>query len=213
MNIPEKLAEAVNRQDWQLVSDVHESLTGQALDLPEDRNIGSEIIEGLEGYLDALKRGEAPQGTVVHRETEIAELSVEEIIKDMKKPKRKKKKVKRKTKTAQNVTTINESTSDPVVDEADLYEPERGEHVEATRAGKVTVDKTKTELITCEVNEEERKQNKKESTPRQRRKKYKEFKYKCHRCDKEQKSSVSLSAENIKNFVCDKCGKGVIRRS
>lgn len=201
MNIPEKLAEAVARQDWQLVSDVHESLTGQALDLPEDRNIGAEIIEGLEGYLDLLKSGEAPKGTVVHRET---------IPAIEKKPK---KKVKRKKQATQNTTTIDENLSDPILNEADLYEPERGGHIEAARAGKVKVDKTKTELITCEADEEERAKNAKKAIPRKRRKTYKEFKYKCYRCDKEQKSPRCLSAENIKNFVCDECGKGMIRRS
>ena len=228
MNVPEKLAKAVAKQDWQLVSEAHETLTGRPLDLPEDRNIGAEIIEGLEGYLDALKRGEAPQGTFVAKK-QISAMKVGSHTKDVdqgiayreteeepttnyqhRKPK---KKAKRKKKATQNTTTIDESLSDPVVDEADLYEPERGEHIEATRAGKVKVDKTKTELITCEVNEEERKQNKKEVTPRQRRKTYQELKYRCYRCSKEQKSPKRLSTEDIKNFVCDDCGKGVIRRS
>lgn len=207
MNIPEQLAEAVARQDWQLVSDVHKSLTGQDLELPENRDIGSEVIKGLEGFLDTLKRGEAPKGTLVLRETK-------ETLVDTTTPKKKKKKSKRKKKAIQNTTTIDENSSDPVVDDVDLYEPKRtGDHVEAKHAGKVQVDKTKTELITCEVDEEEYEQNQKKATPRKLRKAYQELKYKCYRCNREQKSPRRLSAEDIKNFVCDECGKGVIRRS
>ncbi len=216
MNIPEKLAEAVARQDWQLVSEVHESLTGQPLDLPEDRSVGAEIIEGLQGYLDLLKRGEAPKGTLVFKENTFTHDTggLGTVYRETEEePKKKKKKSKRKKKAAQNMTTIDENLSDPVVNEADLYEPERGGHIEAARGGKVKVDQTKTELITCEADEEERAANAKKATPRKRRKKYQEFKYKCYRCDKEQKSPRCLSAENIKNFVCDDCGKGVIRRS
>ncbi len=214
MNVPEKLAEAVAKQDWQLVSEAHETLTGRPLGLPEDRSIGSEIIKGLESYLDSLKRGEAPKGTFVAKKqiSAMKEVTLARDV-DLTTPKTKKKKAKRKKKATQNTTTIDENSSDPVVDEADLYEPERGGHIEAARAGKVKVDKTKTELITCETDEEERAANAKKAIPRKRRKKYQEFKYKCYRCDKEQKSPRCLSAENIKNFVCDDCGKGVIRRS
>lgn len=207
MNIPEKLAEAVAGQDWRLVSDVHESLTGLALELPENRDIGSEIMRGLEDFLDSLKRGEVPKGTLVFRETE-------ETIVDMTKPKKNKKKTKRKNKTTQNMTTIDENSSDPVIDDVDLYEPERtGNYIEAKRAGTVQVDKTKTELITCEADEKEYEQNKKKSIPRKPRKAYKELKYECYKCNREQKSSRRLLGEDIKNFVCDECGRGVIRRS
>ncbi len=213
MNIPEKLAEAVARQDWQLVSDVHESLTGQALDLLEDRSIGAEIIEGLEGYLDLLKRGEATKGTLVVKE-QISAMKEGTLAVDLSgTPEKKKKKTKRKKKTTQKVMTIDENLSDPVVDEADLYEPERGGHIEAIRGGKVKVDRTKTELITCEINEEERAANAKKPVTRKQRKKYQEFKYKCYKCNAQQKSPTCLSAESIKSFMCDECGKGVIRRS
>ncbi len=215
MNIPEKLAEAVARQDWQLVSDVHESLTGQALDLPEEMGIGPEVIDQLHSFVEGLKLGKTmPMKVGPDKYRETIPAVEDKSTTNMRHVKlEEKKKVKRKKKAAQNTTTIDENLSDPVVNEADLYEPERGGHIQAARGGKVKVDSTKTELITCEINEKEREQNKKEETPRQRRKPYKELKYKCYRCDRKQKSSVRLSAEEISNFMCDACGKGVIRRS
>ncbi len=198
MNIPEKLAEAVARQDWQLVSDVHESLTGQSLNLPdEDRKIGAEIIEGLEGLLETLKRGEMPKGTVVHRETAVEE-----------EPKKKKKK-KTKKKSPQNVLTLHEDSPENI---EGVYEPDRTGHSEARHAGTVKVDPSKLQLIVTPVVEGELEKRIQEAgavegTGPLKRAAYQEIKYMCKLCSREQKSIRRLSAEEVKNFICDGCGK------
>lgn len=198
MNIPEKLAEAINRQDWQLVSDVHESLTGQAIELPEDRKIGYEILNGLQDFIDAFKRGEMPPVKVIHNETVVE------------KPKKNKvKKIKSRKETAKNLTIMDEEAPDPPDKNIEFHEPTGGQ---AQFTGTVKVDPTKTQFICTEKHEGELERRIKEDKVLQetgpaKRSAYKEIKYVCCICNQKKKSIKRLSKEEKDVFICDDCGK------
>ena len=202
MNITEKLAEAVATGNWQLVSDVHESLTGQALELP---GIGPEVIDQLHSFVEGLRLGKTLPMKLAP--DEYRETIVEKEPKS--KPK-KKKKAKSKKKVSKNVTVVDENSLDPMVN-TELYEPDRTGHSEARHGGTVKVDKSKVQLISTPAYEGELEQRIAESKATQgtgpKRAPYVEMRYACKLCKKQQKSIRRLSTEEIKTFICDDCGK------
>jgi hypothetical protein len=200
MNITEKLAEAVATGNWQLISDVHESLTGKALEIPEHREVGTEIIEGLQGFVDSLKRGNPP---MVLPAAETKDVNKEVTTKLSKKVSKKKKK------TKQNVIVVDDEDSADLPDEElEFHQPTSGE---ARPAGPVRINPSKVQLISTPQYEGELERRIKEAeavegTGPKKRSAYREIKYKCIRCNKKKKSVTRLSKEEIDVFICDNCG-------